>query len=186
VQIFNSQGVFERVLPVSHMRAPVGLCISPDQRFLAIANSGMHSIKMVRLDGGGRINMPSIGEYGSGDGQMDHPMGVCFSHDGALVIVADTGNCRIQVFDTVSGAWVKAFRMHGVSEDSAPSAVCVDSRGYILVEDQCHVQVFTAAGNFVRVLMDVNYKVAGWGGVAVDPTSNVAVAVASGHQVQVL
>jgi hypothetical protein len=55
---------------------------------------------------------PGSMKVGSADGRLARPRGVCFTPDGAHVVVADTGNDRVSVFKVATGKWV----LHVASE----------------------------------------------------------------------
>lgn len=72
--------------------------IAADGR-IAIATAGRSSSSVILFDKGGEP-MQTIGRTGSGDGELNGPCGVLFTPDGKHVLVFDTLNGRVQVFDT--------------------------------------------------------------------------------------
>src|SRR5437879_5302356 len=91
------------------------------------------------------------GSPGSGPGQFNRPWSVAIGPDGRIV-VADTFNSRIQVFDA-AGKFLFTFGREGFApgEFLAPEGVAVGPDGRIVVADRNNdrIQVFDAAGNFL-------------------------------------
>ena len=71
------------------------ICLSPSGEELYVTDGLYNRVQVLRADDGSFIQ--NIGDYGQGAGQFVTPLGVCVSRDGE-VIVADTWNYRIQVF----------------------------------------------------------------------------------------
>ncbi len=92
----------------------------------------------------------AFGSQGSSNGQFKHPCGVAVDSDNSKeghIIVADTGNHRVQVFNC-KGEFCHAFGSHGAADNGqfdGPCSVAVDSKkGHIIVADYGNhrVQVF--------------------------------------------
>ena len=96
----------------------------------------------------------SWGEKGKADGQLDGPRGVAVSPKG-LVIVADTGNDRVVVFDP-AGAVVRTFgaKGSGDGELSQPGGVALLPDGRIAVADtgNARVAIFSFEGEWVGAI----------------------------------
>ena len=85
-----------------------------------------HTVTLLAWDTG--VVRAQLGGMGTGDGQLLFPHGVRVLRDGAHVVVADTDNHRLSVFD-VDGAFVRT--MHaGVS---APHDVVEVDGGFLVV-----------------------------------------------------
>jgi tripartite motif-containing protein 71 len=83
----------------------------------------------------------AFGNYGSYQGQMDTPMGVCFAPSGD-VVVADTGNHRLQWFSD-GGAFRRAVPTPGRDNPlRRPRRVVVDDDGRAYVADPTAGAVF--------------------------------------------
>jgi len=90
------------------------------------------------------------GSKGSGNGQFDAPSGVAFDNRNNQIVVADTNNHRIQIFDE-EGTFLRSF---GQGHLSLPGGIAIDPAGNYFVSDagtDC-IQVFDYAGTFVRVI----------------------------------
>ena len=107
--------------------------------FAFVVDTGHHQIQAV---GRGCQSLAAFGSYGSGAGQFSSPGGIALSRDGHL-IVADTGNDRLQVLSYAGGF----FTVTGIITAGleAPGDVAVDRLGRILVAD---------TGNDVIKLLD--------------------------------
>ncbi len=73
---------------------------------------------------------------GAGNGQLNGPIGVALSPDNAKVYVVDSGNDRVEVFDS-SGRYLSQFGTYGLAPGffNAPTFIAVDGAGYIYVSD---------------------------------------------------
>ena len=88
--------------------------------------------------------LSKFGTGGSGDGQFQIPSGVDVDASGNIY-VADTGNDRIQVFNS-DGIFQRAF-----GTDSSPGDVAVDLESNIYVaESNGSVQIFDSLGNSIE------------------------------------
>ena len=97
-----------------------------------IADYGNDRIAVYEEDGS---FLTSIGEQGTGPGQLSGPKGVAFYKDERL-IVSDHGNNRLQVF-TPEGEYVSQFGSYGtgVGQFNHPLSLAVTDEGYILVPE---------------------------------------------------
>ena len=82
-----------------------------------------------------------FGSEGTGDGQFREPHGMAVDSSGNIY-VADTGNHRIQVFDT-KGRFIRQFgsRGSGNGQFDEPYGVAVDSSGniYSAIHNICNI-----------------------------------------------
>ncbi|CAH1255227.1 TRIM3 [Branchiostoma lanceolatum] len=122
-----------------------------------------------------------FGDWGAQHGQFKHPSGVAVSSAGHI-IVADTGNHRIQVFDS-SGVFMRAFGFYGSTDDafSHPHDVAMTTDDRVLVTDKGNkiVKLFTIEGKLIGKIGGGQLKeptgvaVYKHGGVAVTDTGAV-------------
>jgi sugar lactone lactonase YvrE len=86
-----------------------------------------------------------------GPGQFNEPFGIEISNNGSWIYVADSGNCRVQVFDT-NGSYQFSFGGFGTNESlfNGTLGIAIDEEGSVYVSDyqNCRVQVFNATGGF--------------------------------------
>ncbi len=90
-----------------------------------------------------------LGEAGSAPGQFRSPAGVAVG-PGGRVHVADAGNARIQVFDSI-GNWIAAWGGPATDPLSEPTGIDVDAEGNLWIADPglSRVRVFTADGGLL-------------------------------------
>ncbi|WP_052476208.1 6-bladed beta-propeller [Cohnella kolymensis] len=106
---------------------------------------------VVSADPGTSPTWVSFGNFGSGNGQFDHPRGIAV--DSSLnIYVADTGNNRIQKFAS-DGTYVTSFGTSGSGNGqfNSPSDVELDYEGNIYVADTGNnrIQKFDKNGNYL-------------------------------------
>jgi len=134
-----------------------------------------------------------VGKAGSGDGELKNPCWIAIDPNNQNIIVTDTGNKRIQVFDT-DGNFVLKF---GSQDDEATedgkfyflSGIAVDKNGDIItVDDSSRVQVFDSKGNF-KFKFGTKGKnpgeMYGVEGVGVDGEGNIVVAEKDTNRVSI-
>jgi len=142
----------------------------------------------------------AIGSKGSGRAEFNCPEGVAISSDGQLIVVGDSLNHRVQIFNS-DGEFVHEFgqKGHADGQFDMPGGVTIGtvgavqgSRGdeHIVVTDQGNgrIQVFTRDGAFVRCIGRAGTQpgcLMEPTGVAVTPEGNVAVADYANHRVQI-
>lgn len=84
---------------------------------------------------------------------LKRTLGVAFDNDNKLVIVADSGNNRIAIFD-INGKLVKTFGKLGTGDGQLnyPTSVAVSPTGEIFVVDfnNHRIQVFDKDGKFIK------------------------------------
>jgi DNA-binding beta-propeller fold protein YncE len=111
-------------------RQPLGLCLSPDETVLAVADKRNSCVVLLQLDGSGAFT--TIGSLGTGDGQLSIPVSVDFMPDGRHVVVADEGKLRLQVLAT-DGGGATAYSFTNLRLADPARAVCVDGNGNIVL-----------------------------------------------------
>ena len=127
-----------------------------------------------------------FGSKGSGDGKFTQPHGVAVDSLGRI-IVADSDNHRIQVFDSV-GVFLFDFGSHGSTDGQlrSPRGVAVNSSDSVIVADtwNSRIQGFDSQGNFL-------FKLGPFGGshrpegLAVDSLDRIIVPDVGNHRIQI-
>jgi hypothetical protein len=104
------------------------------------------------------------GSQGSGEGQFDIPSALALDGRGQLY-VADTGNHRVQAFDT-DGAFVAAWGSYGKGDGqlNGPTGIVLTSDGYCCVADRGNhrVTLFNETGSFRGWLGRNSYLLSGY------------------------
>ena len=107
-----------------------------DPRSIAVDASGTLFVSDAERDrvvvyGSGAVPRFAFGGYGTAHGSFIDPWGIAIDEFRDRIYVADSGNARIQVFDTVGG-----FRESWSLEANArPAGLDIDSRGRLWVAD---------------------------------------------------
>ena len=95
--------------------------------------------------------MRSFGRQGTQQGQFNSPYGITFYTNN--IIVSDTANQRIQIFDD-QGHYLHQFGVKGKLNHQLdlPRGLSIDSDGNIIVADSNNksVKIFTLDGQFLR------------------------------------
>ena len=123
----------------------------------------------------------SFGKEGSGDGMFQYPYGVAVS-DGDEIVVADSNNHRVQVFDS-NVAFIRSFGHKGenAGEFKYPYGIAINKDRQIFVADRYNhrIQIFSWEGRHLGLFggkgsLD-SQLFAPWG-LSLDTTDNVIVA----------
>jgi DNA-binding beta-propeller fold protein YncE len=118
---------------------------------------------VIKYNRKGKISL-RFGKKGSGDGEFDEAMGIEIDNEGNIYI-ADSGNARIQKFDSRGKFLMKFGKKAKLPEDPiaalkyeykggefcAPTDVAVDNEGNIYVTDAFRrIQKFDSKGRFIK------------------------------------
>ena len=76
----------------------------------------------------------NIGNQGTGDGQLNRPVGLAINKFNHHLIVCDAGNRRVQIF-TLDGKFVTKIAKQYLKDDSGPWFVSVSNNGNVLITD---------------------------------------------------
>ena len=105
IQLFSVDGTHIKIM--DGFNHPCGICLSPDDNYLYVANRFDHCIIKINMLDDTREQLIGIPESpGTGSNQLNEPFGLCISNDGDLLYVADSKNKRIQVFKTSNGSYM--------------------------------------------------------------------------------
>jgi sugar lactone lactonase YvrE len=140
VQLLDADGGFVREWtgPDDGFGALADLDTANDVVFVLDAGKG----QVVRIDLDGTLS--AWGSRGTGPGQLTSPTGI--AADGGTVVVADTGNARVVVFDS-AGAFVRDWQVpewQGIGD--SPADVAIDGTGTVWLS--------SPATNSILVYMD--------------------------------
>ncbi|UCE41701.1 MAG: PEGA domain-containing protein [Candidatus Aminicenantes bacterium] len=134
VKIFSNLGVFKKTIgrrgtEEGDFLFPAAIAINQKKELLVLDRS-----RLQKFSSGGELLL-SWGKGGSGDGDLNKPMGIFIDKD-EFVYVADSGNNRIQKFDG-KGQFVSKWGGVGDGDGqmSFPSGIIVDSRGTVYVAE---------------------------------------------------
>lgn len=140
---------------VGSAAAPRDMAVEPRVELVAVVDAENHT---VLLRNGDFSPFLSLGGEGVADGEFVQPSGVTFSSNRRLV-VSDTGNHRIQVFDDPSDLDANLLfsfgaRGSGAGQFDHPLGLGADDDGRIYVADSgnARVQVFFPDGTLERVI----------------------------------
>ncbi|KAJ8927538.1 hypothetical protein NQ314_019983 [Rhamnusium bicolor] len=146
VHVFSCDGEYLRNACSQKLRSPDGIAMGPNEE-LIICDTGNDRILIVDSETG-----KFISNIGNGVSKLHIPTSVAVY--GTNIIVADTGNHRIKIFN-MKGDFVQEFGSLGRNQGQFRSAevVAVDCLGFILVGDagNARIQVFQPDGTLVKI-----------------------------------
>jgi len=108
-----------------------GIAVNKTNSRIAVADWKSHCVRVFNMDGDLLL---TYGSKGSGQGQLYGPAGLAFLNETDLVI-ADCGNHRICIVNTITGTLVKTFGCQGNGNGQFSA-----SRG-VHVDDDCNIIV---------------------------------------------
>jgi DNA-binding beta-propeller fold protein YncE len=146
VQVLTPTLDFHGFVGVGHLRRPSGVCANDD--IIAVSESGAYRISMFTRGDGALLRR--FGSYGRSDGQLTHPLGLCFMSGYCHVAVADWSSDRVSVF-SVKGEFV---RHVGVGHLNSPAGVACSAFDELIVADSNNrrVVVFGVSGELLKTM----------------------------------
>ena len=131
VEAFSAEG--EYLGAYSSLSEPTGIVTVESLVF--VADTGNDRVVLL-LAAPTPLYFGAFGSSGSGDGQLDRPEGLALDTSFRL-LVADTGNHRVQQFDLNGGQYMAEFGSQGTGSGQfeGPSGLALDPEGYIWVSD---------------------------------------------------
>jgi hypothetical protein len=132
---------------------PNGIALNgPTQIIMSSSStSTVRVLNYLNDDVQGVLAIGSFGSSGSADGLFSQPGAIALDNS-KNIVVADTGNKRIQMF-TITGTHIRSFGSSGTGNGQFmfPSGVAVNSDNNIIVSDSTNhnVQIFSNTGAFL-------------------------------------
>ncbi|MEW6312916.1 MAG: 6-bladed beta-propeller [Pseudomonadota bacterium] len=146
----NKDGAPLASIGKGQLKRPTGLARDPVNKWLYVADTNAHDVKV--FDEAGRL-IKTIGSHGEGEGKFNHPTHLAFSHGN--LYVTDTMNNRIQIFDA-EGRLLRKFGERGlfVGNLVRPKGIGVDDEGNIYVVESYydHLLVFSKNGTLLLAI----------------------------------
>ena len=132
----------------SKLNYPAGVAVG--HHVMAVSEFTDHVVKKYSLQGD---YLSKFGSHGSGDGQFNHPQGLCFNSKGLLYVV-DNDNYRVQVFRENNVFLFKfGSKVHNPGQFQNPRYIAVDTSDRVYVTDWCNdggICVFSEDGHFIK------------------------------------
>jgi DNA-binding beta-propeller fold protein YncE len=196
VQVYSPDGVFLRTIAPASLKGvwePLGITVAED---------GTLYVADVSTKGGGRIlGLTQDGQVtrtltvtGTGARPLNYPNGLLVDGDGNLV-VADSSNARVLMFDKDGMASVVAGAGSGSGDVGMPRGLAIDDKGQLLVVDTTNSQVNVykapAPGEVGQFLGSFGVEGSGDGafeypnGIATDSRAKVYIADRVNNRIQV-
>ncbi|MBN2385700.1 MAG: glycosyltransferase family 39 protein [Anaerolineales bacterium] len=148
---------------------PWGVAVSPDGRWVYVADTWNHRIQQFSADGDFILAWGTL-EQGNSPYGLYGPRGIAVDSQGR-VYVADTGNKRVVVY-SAEGAYLNQFGSPGFGPGQLdePVAVALDAVGYVYVSDTWNqrVQVFAPDASGLNFFYLNEWWVEGWYGQSLE------------------
>jgi hypothetical protein len=134
----------------NHLYNPRQVAYNYNTKRIAIADWGNDRIVTRSVNGSFTI---SFGTTGTANGRFNKPSGVAFDTSGNIV-VADTGNNRIQIFNGSNYSHIRTWGTYGTVDGllNSPRHVAITAFGHVIVADNNRVQIFDQYGTFITRL----------------------------------
>jgi len=158
---------------------------------IVVADWGNHRIQVFDRDGKFLFKFGKPEGQGKRNGQFASPEGVTVDQRNNQIMVADTWNHRVQIFDE-QGKFIRAFGSNGSGEGEFvfPVGVVVSQQGNYVVTDARNnrIQIFNSECQFVKKVGKEgkgNGQLRGIYGVGVLSNGNIVVAELNGNRLQI-
>jgi sugar lactone lactonase YvrE len=153
-------------VPVGTFCEPWGVAVSPDGQWIYVADTWNHRIQKFSADGTPvkTWGTPNYDPVSSGNFGLWGPRGIVVDSQGH-VLVADTGNKRIIVYDA-DGNFLSQFGGQGsaAGQFDEPVGLTLDSQGNLYVADTWNqrIQVFAPSTDKSTYTPSTQWDIAGW------------------------
>eukprot|EP00731_Ephydatia_muelleri_P007907 Em0004g245a len=177
IYVFDQTGQLKNTIGSSgsgdgQFSSPSGISIKGD--VLYVADTHNHHVQ--KLTSSGKF-LHKFGQQGSGQGQFNRPWGVIIDSNNKL-IVSDSGNHRIQIFNE-NGGWLLTIDGQGNHSFQSPWGLALDPQGniHVAADGSNTIKVFTKKGVCIRMYGDPNHP----SGIAIDDEGYSLVSEYNGH-----
>ena len=153
-------------VPVGTFCEPWGVAVSPDGQWIYVADTWNHRIQKFSADGTSvkTWGTPNYDPVSSGNFGLWGPRGIVVDSQGH-VLVADTGNKRIIVYDA-DGNFLSQFGGQGsaAGQFDEPVGLTLDSQGNLYVADTWNqrIQVFAPSTDKSTYTPSTQWDISGW------------------------
>lgn len=179
IAAIGEQGEFE---------SPSGVAIDEKKELIYVVDSKKHIINVYSLKDYKKIR--TIGKRGHGNGELNFPTNITLDSQGRLYVV-DTGNFRIQIFDS-EGNLVRTYGQIGdvPGTFTRPKGIAIDSEDHIYVVDSAfqNVQIWNKDWQFLMAFGDAGNEPGRFSlpaGIAIDQDDRIYVVDQLNSRVQI-
>ena len=131
---------------------PLGLVFDHHRGLLLIVDHNNHRVQAFSCDGDGDDDFSFVskfGEQGNQPGQLQSPFGIAIDHDHDRILVADTGNHRVQAWSLSDQSFLSCIGQQGSGdlEFKNPRGIAIDKhhRRIIIADSLNHRLVFLSS-----------------------------------------
>jgi tripartite motif-containing protein 71 len=154
IQVFTLNGDFlftfgEKGNKNGQFNYPWDVDVNPEGRII-VSDTRNHRVQLFSVNGQflckfGYENQPTMWKY------FDSPRGVCFSHEGMVVVTDFNNHCLVILTPELDHPLFLGKEGTGPKEFVRPQGVCVDDDGRIIVADSRNnrIQIIEASGDFL-------------------------------------
>jgi uncharacterized protein (TIGR03663 family) len=158
-------------VPLDTFCEPWAMSISPDGKWLYVADTWNHRILKLASDGTALKSWgtPNYDPISSGPDGLWGPRGIAVNSQGS-VLVADTGNKRIVIYDDDGNYLSQLGGGTGDIQFDEPVGLSLDNQGYLYVADTWNqrVQVFSPNKGGTIYTFSRQWDIAGWSSQSLD------------------
>lgn len=127
VLMYNKDWIPLKQIGEEHLYRPTGVAMDEDRK-VYVADDQLHSIRV--FDKGHLIK--TIGWEGSKPGELNHPWFLAINTKQQLV-VADCQNCRVQIFNAITGELIHGFKVQLDGSDMNVRGLALDKNDNIYI-----------------------------------------------------
>ena len=148
--------------------SPSGLVFDRHQGLLLVSEFNNHRVQVFSCDDddddGSLVS--KLGEYGRQPGQLVNPCGLAIDHDHDRILVADTGNHRVQSWSLSDQSFLSCIGRRGSRdlEFSDPQGIAIDKhhRRIIITDTFNHRLVFLSSIDLSLLFSIGNARISAW------------------------